>query len=59
MSYLLKDDGLEKLENSQMSNNSNNEQLDKSGEDRVPTRKISPNADSPGRVDVKGIGVKQ
>lgn len=28
-------------------------------EDRVPTRKISPNADSPGRVEVKGIGVKQ
>lgn len=28
-------------------------------QDRVPTRKIAPNIDAPGQVDVKGIGMKQ
>jgi hypothetical protein len=60
-SYLLRDDGLEKLENSGVqSNNSglNNSGLQDRSQDRVPTRKIAPNLDTSNMVDATGVGIR-
>lgn len=67
-SYLLKEDGLEKLENSNSNvlansgNKSNlvdNSKVEEKAQDRAPTRKIVPNIDpSSNVVDVMGIGIK-
>jgi hypothetical protein len=64
-SYLLKEDGLEKLDNSgQLSNSRGRSQVEQSRvedkpADRVPTRKIVPTLESgAGLVDVTGIAVR-
>lgn len=60
-SYLLKEEGLEKLDNSNVGASRVNPNESKAEEkaERVPTRKIVPNLDSSANmVDVMGIGIK-
>ena len=60
-SYLLRDDGLEKLENSGLQSNAsnlNNSGFTEKNQDRVPTRKIAPNLDTSNMVDATGVGIK-
>lgn len=61
-SYLLKDEGLEKLDNSGLQSN-NHSHLQNSGfseknQDRIPTRKIATNVEAGDHVDATGVGIK-
>lgn len=66
-SYLLKDDGLEKLDNSRQNNNSSishSQMLKNSGgltekvQDRLPTKKIATKIESGDLVDPTGVGIR-
>lgn len=63
-SYLLKEDGLEKLDNSGLANSRQrsipeHSRVEDKPAERVPTRKIVPTLESgPGMVDVTGINIR-